>query len=341
MSHTNTDMDVQFLSGTNVLVTGGAGGIGSNLVKKLVSSGASVTVLDDLSASYEWNLPSDKAVTFVKGSVLDEPAARQAFSSKPEYVFHLAALFANQNSIEHPEDDLMVNGLGTLRMLEFAQISGIKRFIYASSGCSIYGADAPLPLTEGYMSDQLSTPYQITKMLGELYGNFFQNHYDLEVVKTRFFNSFGPGEAPGRYRNVIPNFMTWAIRGLPLPITGTGEETRDWTYVGDIVDGLVRAAGTPGIEGESINLAAGKETRVIDMANAVNEITGNEAGIVYLPRRDWDRHSRLLGSISKAETLLGYKPKTSFMEGIKHTEQWFRENWDNIEALDLAAPARP
>ena len=156
-------------------------------------------------------------------------------------------------------------------------------------------------------------------------------------MKTRFFNSFGPGEAPGRYRNVIPNFIAWAMQGQPLPITGTGEETRDWTYVVDIVEGLLSAATVKGIDGESINLAAGKETRVIDMAKLVNEITGNEAGIEFLPRRNWDNHSRLLGSIEKAGDLLGYTPKTAFEPGLRDTVKWFDRNWDKILATtDIA-----
>ncbi|MBN4064848.1 NAD-dependent epimerase/dehydratase family protein, partial [Dehalococcoides mccartyi] len=188
------------------------------------------------------------------------------------------------------------------------------------------------------MSDELSTPYQITKMLGELYSNFFKNHYGLSVVKTRFFNSFGPGEAPGRYRNVIPNFITWAKQGQALPITGTGEETRDWTYVGDIVQGLLSAATTVGIDGESINLAGGHETRVIDMAEMVNSMTGNKAGIKFLPRRNWDKHGRMLGSIEKAGKLLGYSPDTKFELGLKNAIDWFDLNWDQIlESTDMGS----
>src|SRR5206468_12233376 len=144
--------------------------------------------------------------------------------------------------------------------------TGVKRFVYASSGCSIYGKDAPLPLTEDFVSLHLSSPYQITKMLGELYCNFFANHHALNVVKPRFFNSYGPGEVPGQYRNVIPNFIYWAMKGRPLTITGTGEETRDFTYVGDIVDGLLRSGQSEAAIGEEFNLASGVETRIVDLA---------------------------------------------------------------------------
>ena len=219
----------EFYNGKKVLVTGGAGAIGSNLTKALVELGAQVIVVDDLSSGQIWNVPSSPNVLFVKGDILDEVILKRVFFERPQIVFHLAAFFANQNSVDHPERDLMVNGMGTLRMLEYSVFNRVERFVYASSGCAIYGSDMPLPLKEDFVTMHLSTPYQITKMLGELYCNFFHHHYELPVVKPRFFNSYGPGEVPGQYRNVIPNFIYWAIKGLPLPITGTGEETRDFT----------------------------------------------------------------------------------------------------------------
>lgn len=245
--------------GVKVLITGGAGAIGSSLTGPLAELGASVTVLDDLSSAERWNMPDLPDLSFVHGSVLDEQSLKRVFFQEPQLVFHMAALFANQNSIDHPESDLLTNGLGTLKVLQYSRLVGVERVVYASSGCSVYGK-SPLPLREDFLSLDLDTPYQITKMLGELYCNFFSNYYGLPTVRTRFFNSFGPGEVPGRYRNVIPNFTYWAMRRQPLPITGTGEETRDWTYVGDIVDGLLRAGVVPGAVGEAINLASGKRS---------------------------------------------------------------------------------
>lgn len=318
--------------GKEVLVTGGAGAVGSSLAGALADLGAHVIVLDDLSSAEQWNVPEAPSVEFIKGSLLDEQVLMRAFSVKPRIVYHLAALFANQNSIDHPRDDLMVNGMGTLLALQYAQLTGVERVVYASSGCSVYGRDAPFPLTEGYLSLNLDTPYMITKMLGELYCNFFRNYYGLGTVRTRFFNSFGPGEIPGPYRNVIPNFTYWAMRGQALPIMGTGEETRDWTYVGDIVDGLLRAGYFVEAVGEEMNLGSGHETRVIDMANMVNELTGNKAGVRYVPRREWDHKTRLLASIEKAGRLIGYEPEIDFREGLERTVRWFRDNWEQIGA---------
>jgi UDP-glucose 4-epimerase len=329
---------VDAYSGQTILVTGGAGAIGSNLCRALAGAGARVIILDNLSSAERWNVPSLPGILFVEGDVRDEVKLKRVFFERPAVVYHLAAFFANQNSVDHPETDLEVNGMGTLRLLEYAVFTGVQRFVYASSGCSIYGSSAPLPLKEEFMSMHLSTPYQITKMLGELYCNFFHHHYGLPVVKPRFFNSYGPGEVPGQYRNVIPNFVYWAMKGQPLPITGTGEETRDFTYVGDIVDGLLRAGVLEAAVGQEFNLASGRETRIVDLAQAINEATGNAAGIRFAARRKWDTKSRLLASVDRARTLIGYQPNTPFEEGLRNTIRWFRDNWERIEAAARFGP---
>jgi len=320
-----------FYEGKTVLITGGAGAIGSNLTRAIAELKArTVIVYDDLSAAYEWNIPSLPNVLFVKGSVTDEAALKRVFAVKPEIVFHLAAFFANQNSVDYPQRDLMINGLGTLLVYQYAQMCRTGRIVYASSGCSIYGSQAPLPLKEDFMSMHLTTPYQITKMLGELYANFFNHHYGLPIVKTRFFNSYGPGEVPGQYRNVIPNFIYRAILGLPLPFTGSGDETRDFTFVLDIVDALLRAGYYEQAIGKEMNVASGREINIMRLAERINELTGNKAGILKTESRIWDTKKRLLACVDRARELLGYEPKTEFEKGLNFTIQWFRDNWENI-----------
>lgn len=314
-----------------VLVTGGAGAIGSNLSRKLAELGAIVVILDNLFSSYVWNVPDLPNVLFVNGDVTNDIDLKRVFTMRPDMVFHLAAFFANQNSVDYPEKDLLVSGLGTIKILEYSILTDIEKFVYAGSGCAIYGAQAPLPLKEDFISLHLSTPYQISKMTGELYCNFYYHHYDLPVVKTRFFNSYGPGEVPGQYRNVIPNFIYWAMKGYSLPITGEGQMTRDFTYVSDIVDALLRAGFYEKAVGEEMNIASEKEIEILDLANMINDLTGNNAPLKFTEQRKWDTKSRLLASIDRARELIGYNPKKKFEDGLKTTIQWFKDNWDKIE----------
>ncbi len=318
--------------GETILITGGAGCVGSNLTRKLMEyNPKKIIVLDNLSSSYTWNIPNSDCVEFIQGDICDDRILKWVFKENPSYVFHLAAHFANQNSVDNPEKDLETNGLGILKVLEYAQLTGVKRFIYSSSGCGVYGLDSKMPFCENDISISLHTPYQVTKLLGELYTNYFHNLYDLPIVNARFFNVFGPGEVPGKYRNVIPNFMYWALNGQQLPITGNGSETRDWTYIDDILQGLTRMGVVEKAIGESINLGSGKDHRVIDMANKVNELCDNKAGIKYTERRNWDAKNKLLSSIDKANKILGYKPNHTFEEGLENTYNWFINNWDLIQ----------
>lgn len=315
-----------------ILVTGGAGAVGSFLVKKLLELGSFVIVLDNLSSGYVWNLPNDGNLLFIEGDVTNDIDLKRVFSEEPEIIFHLAAFFANQNSVDYPETDLNTNGFGTLKLLEYSKIyNKLKRFVYASSGCSIYPSDAEMPYKEELTNMYMTTPYQITKMLGELYCNYYWKIQKVPVVKARFFNSFGPGEVPGQYRNVIPNFIFWAKLGLSLPITGTGEETRDFTYVGDIVDGLLRMGYFEEAIGEEINLAAGREVKILHLAELVNKLVGNEAGIEFKPRRKWDTKLRMLASNEKAKKILGFNPNPDFDGCLKKTIKWFEENWEDIK----------
>ncbi len=311
------------------LVTGGAGAIGSRLVRRLLHDGADhVLVVDDLSSGYRWLLPEDPRVQFAAQDVVKLADGSPRIDSP--VVFHLAAFFANQNSVDHPLDDLHTNGEGTLAALLWARANHARAFVYASAGCSIAGHGIEAPIREDMpVSLHLDTPYQITKALGEFYCNYFQAN--LATVRCRFFNSYGPGELPGAYRNVVPNFIWWALRDEPLLITGTGEETRDFIYVDDLVGGLVRSASSSAASGLAMNLGTGVQTQILDLARMVIEACGSRSEIRFAARRAWDKSTHREADISLAQKTLGFHPQVGVTEGIRRTVAWFRENFEQIE----------
>jgi len=251
-------------------------------------------------------------------------------AAREPIVFHLAAFFANQNSVDHPLDDLHTNGRGMLTTLLWARQQKARRLVYASAGCSIAGHGIEAPIREDMpVSLDLDTPYQITKALGEFYCNYFNQ--DFATVRCRFFNSYGPGEVPGQYRNVIPNFIWLALHDQPLTITGTGEETRDFIYVDDLVDGLMRAASVPSARGQAFNLGTGVQTRVIDLAKMIIAECGSKSEIKYAPRRAWDKSLHREADIKLARGILGFTPKKKVTDGLKETVAWFREQRAKIE----------
>ncbi|MBI2144962.1 NAD-dependent epimerase/dehydratase family protein [Candidatus Woesearchaeota archaeon] len=305
------------------LVTGGAGAIGSNLVKALLGKGEEVIVIDNLDSGHEKLVPKHDKVTLIKKSILDEKALEGTFKKGIKQVFHLAANFANENSIDHPEKDLLVNGLGTLRLLMASQRHNVKRFVYASSSC-VYGNIAGAVKEDAKTS--LDTPYAVTKLLGEHYTRFFHEHYGVPTAIVRIFNSFGPGEMPGKYRNVIPNFLAAAMKGKPLTITGTGNETRDFNWVGNTVQGLLLAAEKEKAIGQTFNIGSGEATEITKLAEMINSITGNKAPTRLVERRKWDRVIHRKADISKAKKILGYQPEISLHKHLKLTYEWLKQN---------------
>ena len=326
-----------YFQGRTILITGGAGAIGSNLVialSQLVGDKGKIIVLDNLSAiriGEPIDLPPLPNMMFVKGDIRNDVDIKRVYRERPTLVYHLAAFFANQNSVDYPEISADVDINGVIKLLDLAQFTGVEKFIFASSGCSVYGSYGEMPLKEDFISMHLTTPYQINKMAGEMYCNFYHHHYGLHTVNCRFFNSFGPGEVPGQYRNVIPNFVYWSMQKKSLPLTGTGDETRDFTYVLDLVQGLVKAAFYKEAIGQAFNLASGKETKIKDMISMVNEATGNSKPITEYPARKWDTKKRLLASIDLAAELIDYQPITKFEDGLKANMAWFKSNWGNVQ----------
>ena len=307
-----------------VLVTGGAGAIGSNLVKELIKHDCTIYVLDDLSSGYEDIVPKDSHVNLIVGSILDDKLLDEIFTKKIDVVFHLAALFANQNSVDHPEKDLSVNVLGTLKLLKRASKFKIERFIYTGTSC-VYGSTTNAE--ETLTNFHLDTPYAISKLTGEHYVRQYGELYGLNTVIVRFFNSFGPGEKPGKYRNVIPNFIWKAMHNEPLTIYGTGDETRDFNWMGNAVQALILAATQNNIFGEVFNIGSGKETSIKDLAKIINRVVGNTAETIYVPRRNWDTICRRMANITKTKKLLGYNPDIDgFEDKIRQTYLWIKEN---------------
>jgi UDP-glucose 4-epimerase len=272
-----------------------------------------------LSSGFQENIPSE--VTFYNGSILNEALLDRIFQEHEiDNVFHLAALFANQNSVEHPALDLQVNGLGTLKILEKSKQYQIQKVIYTSSSC-VYGGmskmDDKVPL-----SGKLDTPYAITKLLGEQYCQFFSSYHGLNTSIVRLFNAYGPGEKPGLYRNVIPNMLLKAMKGESLIITGTGQETRDFTFVEDVAYGIAQAGFCQTQPGEVFNLGSGIPTTIQTLVEMINGLTKNSAPITYQPKRTWDHISHRVADIQKARNVIAFVPKTQLIVGLEKTYNW-------------------
>lgn len=311
-----------------IVITGGAGAIGGNLVSTLSSEKSNrIIVIDNLSSGKRHNCPEKENVKFYRGSILNDNLLEKIFlrsTKRVNIIFHLAAHFANQNSVEHPQEDLLTNSLGTIKVLEYARKAGAERFVYASSSCVYGNTDAKLK--EDFISN-LETPYAISKLSGEEYVHFYHNFHKLNAVVLRYFNAFGPLDTPGKYRNVVPNFMLRALRKEPLMITGTGNETRDFTYMDDVVRGTILAAEVKKASGQIFNIGTGREIKIRYVAQLINKITANTAGIKFIKRRKWDNILKRVADIGKSKRLLGYSPSVSFEEGLRRTFEWFKVNY--------------
>ena len=312
------------LNGKTILISGGAGAIGSNLAKKLLEKyECKLIIVDDLSSGRRELLPENPMLEFHHTSILNDDMLEKIFSQKIDVVFHLAALFANQKSVDQPREDLMVNGMGTLKLLQASAKNKVEKFVYSSSSC-VYGNKNRV-LEEKDTDYSLDTPYTITKLLGEIYCTYYHKHYSLPTVTLRYFNSYGPGEYPGKYRNVIPNFFKLALNKQSLNVMGTGNETRDFTFYYDNIQGTIKAAENEKAVGEIINIGSGTETKIIDIAEKINALCGNNGNIKFIQARDWDTVKKRVASIEKAKKLIGYKPEYGIDKGLKITFDWFRE----------------
>ncbi len=329
--------------GVRVLVVGGVGFVGSNLVRALLEcEPRNILVVDNLLSSERENLPEHPTVRLIDGSITDE----QVLADLPrdlDYVFHLATYHGNQSSMADPLADHEHNTYSTLRLYEeIKSMNTLKRVIYASAGCTVAektfdGAEATTE--DAPVSLWLDSPYQISKIIGECYSNYYFTRHSLPVVKARFQNVYGPGEVLGAgrwrgtvntvWRNVVPTFIYKALRHEALPVENGGIASRDFIYVGDIARGLIACA--TGEPGGVYNLASGTETSIRTLAELVNELTGNPTPIAFTPARDWDHSGQRYGSTDKARRQIGFSAETSLRDGLERTIAWTRENLDWIE----------
>jgi UDP-glucose 4-epimerase len=306
----------------SALVTGGAGFIGSHLVETLTGGGCRVTVLDDLSSGCESNLrPVSGRIRFIRGSICDSATLAEA-AAGCEVIFHLAAVVSVPKTVEDPLGSAAVNETGSLKVLEAARGAQARRVVFASSS-AVYGDDPTLPKTEDMPPGPL-TPYAVQKLVTEYYLDVYRSLYGLESVGLRFFNVFGPRQDPSSpYSGVISIFMTRALGAEPPVIFGDGRQTRDFVFVGDVVQALILAAESPRASGRIFNVGTGKSVAVRRLWEVIAGLSGCTADPVHRPPRPGDiLHSR--SSIQAAAAILGFTPRVSLENGLGLTLDWYR-----------------
>jgi UDP-glucose 4-epimerase len=326
------------------LVVGGAGFVGSNLVQMLLDAGIGhVLVVDNLLSSERGNLPKDPRVRLVVDSIASDEVLAE-IEDDYDYVFHLATYHGNQSSIANPLADHENNTLTTLKLFErLHTFKRLRRVVYSSAGCTVAEKtfdEASATQEEASVSLYLDSPYQMSKIFGEFYSNYYFRQYGLPVVKARFQNVYGPGEILGAgswrgtpatvWRNVTPTFIYRGIKHLPLVVENGGVATRDLIYVDDICRGLLSCA-TVGEPGEVYNLASGVETSIMELAEMVNRLTSNPVPVQMAPKRWWDCSGKRFGATAKSRRELGFEAEVPLDEGLRRTTVWTRETIDVID----------
>jgi nucleoside-diphosphate-sugar epimerase len=304
------------------LVTGGAGFIGSHLAEALIGKGETVRIADSFITGHRRNLAVlGNRAELVEGDLADPAIAARAVAGM-DYVLHQAAIPSVPRSVQDPATSNRANVDATLQVLLAARDASVRRVVYAASS-SAYGDTPTLPKREDMPTHPLS-PYALQKLVGEQYMQLFTSLYGLETVSIRYFNVFGPRQDPSSpYSGVIALFVTALLAGKAPTITGDGGQTRDFTYIANVVDGVLRAATAPQAAGEVINVATGQQISIAELARTLGAIIGVAAPPVRVETRPGDvRHS--LADISKAKALLGYEPIVGLEEGLRRTVEWYR-----------------
>jgi len=329
---------------SKILVVGGAGFVGSNLVETLLKDfPKEIVIVDNLLSAERINIPDKSNVIFTEGSITDDKILDN-LDNTLDYIFHLATFHGNQSSIHDPLADHENNTFTTLKLFnKVKDFKNLKKVVYASAGCTVAAktfGDAAATTEDAPVSLFLDSPYQISKIIGEFYANYYFKQYGLPVVKARFQNVYGPREILGAgkwrgtpatvWRNVIPTFVYKALTGQKLPLENEGIATRDFIYVGDICSGLI-ACALKGNPGGVYNLGSGKETSILKLAELIVEISGSNSKFEYLPKRGWDNSGKRYAAIKKAEKELGFKAETSIEKGLRITIEWTKSNLDHIQ----------
>ena len=305
-----------------VVVTGGAGFIGSHVVEELLRRGSTVVVVDDLSNGREAHLAGMKGpLELARHSITEIEPLHKAFRGA-DYVFHLAARTSVPRSIADPIESNRINIDGTLNVLVAARDAKARRIVFAASS-SAYGETPALPKTEAMRPEPIS-PYGVTKYVGEIYAQVFGRCYGLENVSLRYFNVFGPRQDPGSpYSGVLSRFITAMLDGRPPTVFGDGEQSRDFTYVSNVVDVTLRAAEAPGVSGMVFNGGTGSRFTLNQTLALLSKISGKPANAKYEPPRPGDiRDSQ--ADISLARQMLGYVPTVGLEEGLRRTWDWYK-----------------
>ncbi len=307
------------------VVTGGAGFIGSHLVERLLRDGARVRVLDNFSEGTRANLafPRElqRRLEVVRGDVTDLDTVRRVIRGA-RYVYHQAAMRSVPRSVKDPLGANENNVTGTLHVLEAARRAKVARVVYASSS-SVYGDAPELPKREDQTPSPIS-PYAVSKYADELYANMWTKLYGVETVGLRYFNVYGPRQDPrSEYAAVIPRFIVWGLKGMPLEVHGDGEQSRDFTYIDNVVDANLAAATAPKAPGEAFNVGCGSRISLNDIIAMLEKTLGRSLKRKHTPSRAGDvRHT--LADTSKAKRLLGLEPRVDFEEGFRRTVDYFR-----------------
>lgn len=328
---------------SRALVVGGAGFVGSNLVLELLDKGAGqVIVVDNLLSSEASNIPLDPRVKFIHGSIADQRILDK-LPDEIDFVWHLACYHGNQSSIANPIADHDNNTLTSLMLFEhISEKVKTKKVVYAAAGCAVAEktADNPVATPEDTpISLFHDSPYSISKIIGEMYGNYFFTRSGLPFVRARFQNVYGPREILGAgqwrgtsatvWRNVVPTFMWKAMQGESIVLDNGGQGSRDFIFVRDLVEGLI-ACALRGLPGQAYNLASGVETTIATLSKKIVEITNSQSTVEPGKRREWDNSIRRFGSTEKSERQLGFRANTSLDDGLTTTFEWSKANKDLI-----------